>query len=93
MEKRNGSVRSALRGMPFNQIGKPIPRPVARENTDVIVVPSSQGNQQSLVFSLFFFFSLPLINLVIEAYIYNVWEKERHAKMGFFGFLVLRFLE
>ncbi|RVX11529.1 Protein indeterminate-domain 5, chloroplastic [Vitis vinifera] len=31
------------RALATSLIGKPIPRPVARENTDVIVVPSSQG--------------------------------------------------
>lgn len=55
MERRNGSVKNVLRGMPFNRIGKPIPRPVAPENTDVIVVLSSQGKKKTKKNSPFFF--------------------------------------
>jgi len=43
MVRRSGSVTSALRSMLFNQIGKPILRLVAPENTDVTVVHSSPG--------------------------------------------------
>lgn len=44
MGRRNGSVKSAQRDMLFSRIGKPIPRFVAPESIDVIVVPFSQGN-------------------------------------------------
>lgn len=45
MVRRSGNVRSALRGMQFNQIGKLTLRLVALESTDVTVEPSSQGNE------------------------------------------------
>ena len=51
--RRSGSVKSALRDMLCNLIGKPIPRPVVLENTDVTVALSSLGN-----FIIFLFYNI-----------------------------------
>lgn len=45
MVRKNGSVRSVLRGMLFNLIGKLIQKLVELENTDVTVGLFFQGNK------------------------------------------------
>jgi hypothetical protein len=44
MVRKNGSVKSVLRSMLFNLIGKLIPRLVVLRSIDVIVALSSPGN-------------------------------------------------
>lgn len=52
MVRRNGSARSARRGMPFSLIGRLTRRLAVPESTAVTAVPSFRGNRIKLLFAV-----------------------------------------